>query len=731
MLTRTSALSHQAPPRGLAALFAVVALGMASSALAQPPWPVGEEAINLGPHLEYLVDTNGTLTLEQARGDTSQWVRFEGETPSFGFTSDVYWFRTKLPATPPQGTQALLHISYPLLDQIDFYAFEPGQALPAQSVTLGDRVPFGERAIKHRHFLIDLAPSGSARDIYLRIQTTSSMNVPLSLVSQESFFVSDEALVMAYGLLFGSMIVMILYNIIIYLWTRENNYLVYCGYALGLVLLFVSLQGFSFQYLWPESLFWHEKSIVVIIASAVAAALSFNLGFLNLKEELPRLYPLGKLLIAISLVTAILAFLLPYSIAIRITIAVLLPSCVYAMASGIYLLKRGFRPARYYVVSWAAVVIGAVMLGMNRAGLLPVNVFTDNILLVGATAQLMLLSYALADRVNQIKADKERIQREALEDQRRASGELKIALEKAEEASRLKSEFLANISHELRTPLNAIVNLPSGMLENFERAPTWSCANCGSQFQSEDASDITPPADYQPDCPECSHPLEFQTEPTFIGNASEQIHYLTRIETSGRHLLGVVNDLLDISKLEADRMNIYPEPFPIVDMLREVETSMESLAEAKSIKVSYPNETLGLTLDADRIKVAQILVNLIGNAIKFTPEGGDIFVRVQEAKLAGNNALRFEVEDTGVGIPEASLGLIFESFRQVDGSHTRKHQGTGLGLAITQRLVLLHGGTIDVSSEENKGSLFSFVLPLIQIREDEELTMNEGSRDHA
>ena len=712
-------------------LLALLLLAMPHQSFAgSVTWPTDAEVLSLGPHLEYLVDPTGTLELRDAQTSVDAWASVGEETASFGYTSDVYWFRTTLPATAPDASSAFLHIGYPLLDQVDFFELDASSTSPKRTISVGDRKSFNERPHSHRHFLFDVTPSNTAREIYFRVKTTRSMNVPLTISTQATFHTNDDALTMAFGLLFGGMLLMILYNVILYGWTRDTNYLMYCGYAGCLVVFFAAFQGFGFQYLWPRSIFWQEASMVVTISAVVATAMSFNLGFLNIQQELPKLYPLGKTLIALACLTMGSGFILEYSVAILLAFAVLLPACTFAMGTGVYLLKRGFRPARYYVVSWAAVLIGAVLLVLNRAGFLPVNILTDNILLVGATAQLMLLSYALADRINQMKEDKERIQRQALEDQRHAAAELRAALDQAEEASRLKSEFLANISHELRTPLNAIVNLPSGMLSDFDQTPTWSCQSCGAEFQAEDSSGEEPPADYQPDCPECGHPLKHQVEPTFIGKATDQVHFLKRIETSGRHLLGVVNDLLDISKLEAERMQIYPEPFQVFEMLQEVADSLESLAQAKSISLHFPDERLDWTLDADRIKVAQILVNLIGNAIKFTPEKGEIYIRVKPTRLCDEDALGFEVQDTGIGIPKEALDLIFDSFRQVDGSHTRQHQGTGLGLAITQRLVLLHKGTIDVTSEVGSGSTFRFVLPLVQLRE-ERPQPNEESRNHA
>ena len=159
-------------------------------------------------------------------------------------------------------------------------------------------------------------------------------------------------------------------------------------------------------------------------------------------------------------------------------------------------------------------------------------------------------------------------------------------------------------------------------------------------------------------------------------------------------------------------MKIYPAEVAAADVLSEVSGTIQTLAEAKGVELLFDESPAGLGLEADRVKLSQILINLIGNAIKFTPEGGQIHIRVRQDMLGEENALRFEVEDTGEGIPEAYLKVIFESFRQVDGSHTRQHHGTGLGLAISRRLVELHRGKIDVASTPGEGSRFWFILPL-------------------
>jgi signal transduction histidine kinase/CheY-like chemotaxis protein len=241
----------------------------------------------------------------------------------------------------------------------------------------------------------------------------------------------------------------------------------------------------------------------------------------------------------------------------------------------------------------------------------------------------------------------------------RATAEAKDARAVAEQANQLKSEFLANMSHELRTPLNAIINF-SRILAAGMRGPV-----------NED-----------------------------------QLDYLTRIRHSGDHLLGLINDVLDLSKIEAGRMELYKEPLAIADLLQSVMSSATGLTKSKPIELIQDIAPDLPVVEADRTRVRQILLNLLSNAAKFTDEGT---ITLRAARAGGEIVI--SVADTGIGIAPEFHGTIFEEFRQVDSGSDRRYEGTGLGLAICRRFVALHGGRIWLESAPGQGSTFSFSLP--------------------
>ena len=237
---------------------------------------------------------------------------------------------------------------------------------------------------------------------------------------------------------------------------------------------------------------------------------------------------------------------------------------------------------------------------------------------------------------------------------------LQHALERAEESDRLKSAFLATMSHELRTPLNSIIGFTGILIQ------------------------------------ELAGPLN-----------AEQSKQLGMVQNSSRHLLALINDVLDISKIEAGQMQVREEPFDLQASIVKVAGIIKPQAEKKglSLSVQLAPEIGGWMSDARRVE--QVLLNLLNNAVKFTEHGAVTLT----AEIAAGT-LRISVADTGIGIQPEDLSQLFQPFRQVDTGLSRQHEGTGLGLAICRRLAQLLGGEIHAASDWGKGSVFTLILPV-------------------
>ncbi len=323
---------------------------------------------------------------------------------------------------------------------------------------------------------------------------------------------------------------------------------------------------------------------------------------------------------------------------------------------------------------------------------------TTGFRLLGAALVLAALALAYSVRVRYLK----RRERELLGH----NEELAQALGAAREAVKLKSEFVANISHELRTPLNAIINLPAGILELFEREGRAACKRCSAEFALEVGERVTATTP----CPECKEPGALvPTEAWRLTGETELIvRHLGTLERSGRHLLAVINDVLDFSKMEAGKFTLHTRELGVRALFDELTETFRPMIASRGVALELGEVKPDLMVKADPVKASQILINLVGNAMKFSEAGGKVELA---ARVEGASCV-ISVRDHGPGIAPEHQQLIFESFRQVDGSQTRRFGGTGLGLSITRRLVELHGGQIWVESTLGDGATFFVRLPL-------------------
>jgi len=268
--------------------------------------------------------------------------------------------------------------------------------------------------------------------------------------------------------------------------------------------------------------------------------------------------------------------------------------------------------------------------------------------------------------IERMNADLERKVKERTQELEVVNQKLQDSNRELQRANSLKSEFLANMSHELRTPLNAIIGFSELLLDK-----------------------------------------------SFGALTEEQRDYVADILSSGRHLLELINDILDLSKIEAGKMKLSLEDFELGPAVEEAMALLRVEAGRKRIELVSEVEDQTLSVRADRSKLKQIMYNLLSNAVKFTPPAGRVVLSARRAQ----DTLTVAVSDTGIGIREEDRERIFQAFTQVDASYSRKYQGTGLGLTLVKKFAEMHGGRVDLRSKVGEGSTFSFTIPNLPVRE--------------
>ncbi|HIJ78138.1 MAG: response regulator [Desulfobulbaceae bacterium] len=657
---------------------------------------------SLGRHLDLLEDVGRQLTIEEitsplhrANFSPSSW-----ETPNFGFTSSAIWARFTLANNQAEAIDYFLEIKYPLLDHIDLYTPDnSGNFIVTKG---GDYAPFGERMISYRNIIFPIQlDAGQQKTFYLRCETSSTLNLPLSLHSPAGLVKKINLEQTLLGLYYGILLVMMIYNLFIYLGLRDTSYLYYVLFVFSYMLFQLSLNGMAFEYFWPNLIWWANSSTPLLIFIAYIFATQFARTILDTEKNVPTIDKILQNCIVLAVTGSLASLVFDYATSIRLATMFSLTVFIHIFA-GFKCMVQGYHPARYYFCAWSISLMGVTCYALKSLGILPYTFLTQWGMQIGSAWEVILLSMALANRfhltnnenkeillsyssrleethrkleesyikLEDFNAELENIVRERTADLTSLNENLahevekrKIAEEKAEAASRAKSQFLASMSHEIRTPMNAILGM----------------ANLAAK----------------------------------TANTPKLQQYINIIMESGNSLLNLINDILDFSKIEAGRLDIERINFDLFETLDSLADMFSRQIYQKGLELivivepNVPGAVIG-----DPLRLRQVLVNLINNAIKFTDKG-EIVIKVSE--VGGNpnkTLLNFSVHDTGSGINHKQIKKLFGEYVQADSSVTRVYGGTGLGLAISRQIVNLMGGDITAESIEGRGSTFRFTIKL-------------------
>jgi signal transduction histidine kinase/CheY-like chemotaxis protein len=634
----------------------------------------------ISDHLSYLKDKSHQLRINDVCKPpiSDNFLPLNQRIVNMGFSDDTFWFKFRLRYQPRNVfvlKEWYLEIGYPLLDEVVLYYPVEDKDYIVKKTGRKMRKSPADIHYKNPIFRLYTKPFQDY-ELFIKIRSSSTIQAPVQLWSPGTFSQNVARENFIWGIFFGIMFVMAIYNAFIYIVVKDHSYLYYVFYILSFLCLLSSFKVNGFLQM-PESFtWWGHGSIPFFICFAGFWMTRFSKHYLKTNDYSPfRGFVLDCVMIG-NLLIALFSFVISYSFAVKLAAFYILLNALLLLMSAIICYTNNGEQARYYLIAWAALLSGIIMYSLKTFAVLPSNYITTYSLPIGATLEVILLSLGLAQRINTDRREKIIAQKEAL----KAKSLSLVAQEKTNQelkkAGIVKSTIISNISNEVRTPLHAMM----GMANLLKK--------------------------------------------TDLSKGQKRfIHELIR---AGEGLFQVTNDLVDYARLESHRLKLHHTVFELNKCINETCDLFESVAKKKSIRLERMiDNRLPEVVSGDISRIRQIISNLLENAFKYT-EQGEIIVEVHnwsdEMNATHSLNLRplttdecfvyFSVKDTGTGIDKETQDELFNLFTKKDTERIGNQTGFGLGLSICRRLVQLMKGAIWVKSQLDKGSAFHFVISL-------------------
>ncbi|WP_296508594.1 diguanylate cyclase [Rhodoferax sp.] len=410
--------------------------------------------IDIGANIAYLLDDSRQLQLEQAMAEGQPWLPVARTAPNFGFTHNAYWFRLVLDNRTGKALPRILELPRPFLDDVRLFHLVEGRVV--SRFALGDEQPFAQRAVRHPNFVMPLMLEPGRNLLVMRVASSGTVEAPLRLWEPAAFHEASGNEYLMAGAIFGMLVVMIVYNLFVYLSTRDINYLYYIFFVASYLVFWGTLNGYAFAYLWPEAIRWNSIAVPIGIAGACLSASLFADSFLKLKRHSLLAHRLMQTMAWVSLCLMMSALVVPYSWVIRVTSGFILVVSMAALSIGYWRWWQGARYARFYCLSWTALFVGVGVLTINKFGWLPSNFLVDNASQIGILLLVVLLSFTLADRINTDRSLRLHAQSVALAHAQKARTSQQALLTATADANRALEERVHERTNELNLTLDQL-----------------------------------------------------------------------------------------------------------------------------------------------------------------------------------------------------------------------------------------------------------------------------------
>lgn len=678
----------------------------------------------VGDHAWVLEDTSDRLTFQSAVASNGYELS-KTQVPNLSLSKSDFWIKFSIKNESPER-HLLLSIEYPTLNLCEFYAPD-GNKYTVKNYT--DIKPFSARKYRHQNFIFDVfIEKGATKTYYLRVRSTEQMVLPIILGTPQKIAEATITQDLFWGILLGLLLVMVLYNLFVYISTRDKSYLYYVLYTAFIGLTQATLSGYTYRLIFSNSPLLFNKAIIIFPGLAGISAVLFVTNFLHTKERTPRLhkvFPVIAVLYSSAIILRILGFDMASYRIIDIS-ALLITITIYVAA--VIISFQGYRPAKLFLLAWTIFLAGLILFVLRNLGVLSYNNFTNYTMQVGTAFEVTLLSLALADRINILKREKEASQAEALniakENERiireqnvileqkveertielsETNHELNTTLEDLKQAQSqlVESEKMASlgqltagIAHEINNPINFVTSNVNPLKRDIDMV--LEALTVIEEISTSDASAAEKQKKIQ----------DYKEELDFDYLTVEIKHLIKGINEGANRTAEIVKGLKIFSRLDEDDL----KKTDINEGLESTMVIANNLLNNKIAVIEEYDNNLPLT-ECYAGKLNQVFLNIISNAVyaiqkQFGEEmGGELLLKTTHD--ADN--IYITIKDNGTGMDEQTQKKMFEPF------FTTKDvgEGTGLGMSITYNTIKKHNGQITVNSNLGEGTEFILQIPII------------------